>query len=134
MTVPATGAVSARQVVKRAVRLPTAHRFRLAARLARDPRVPVRARLVLGALIVYLALPLDIIPDFIPVIGQLDDLLVAGIAVWWFVRTCPPEVALDQIERLERTPLGTAGRALPWTLGALMATLLVLVVVGLRVR
>lgn len=134
MTVPATGAVSARQVVKRAVRLPTAHRFRLAARLARDPRVPARARLVLGALIVYLALPLDIIPDFIPVIGQLDDLLVAGIAVWWFVRTCPPGVALDQIERLERTPLGTAGRALPWTLGALMATLLVLVVVGLSVR
>jgi uncharacterized membrane protein YkvA (DUF1232 family) len=108
--------VTARQVVKRAMRLPVAHRFRLAGRLARSPRVPLRARLPLVALLVYLAMPLDVIPDFIPVVGQLDDLLVAGIAVWWFLRVCPPAVALDEITRLEATPLGSAGRALPWLL------------------
>ncbi|HLZ68650.1 MAG TPA: YkvA family protein [Dehalococcoidia bacterium] len=107
-------------MVKRALRLPTAHRFHLAWRLARSPRVPWRARLPLAALIVYLAMPLDLIPDFIPVIGQLDDLLVAGIAVWWFLRVCPPAVALEEISRLEQTPLGPWGRRLPWLLGGVL--------------
>jgi uncharacterized membrane protein YkvA (DUF1232 family) len=115
---PDTGAV-----VKRAMRLPLAHRFRLAWRLAVSPRVPLRARLPLALLLMYLAMPLDIIPDFIPVLGQLDDVLVAGIAVWWFLRTCPPEVALDEIERLESTPLGRIGRSLPWLLGVCLGAL-----------
>ncbi len=122
---------TARQVVKRTMRLPVAHRFRLAWRLSRDPKVPRRARLVLLGLFVYLASPLDIIPDFIPVIGQLDDLLVAGIAVWWFLRICPPDVAIAQIERLETTPLGTIGRLLPWVLSALFAALFGLLVLWL---
>jgi uncharacterized membrane protein YkvA (DUF1232 family) len=49
-------------------------------RLLGDPRVPRRAKLSLGLLVPYLALPFDLIPDFIPVIGQLDDaLLVMGV-------------------------------------------------------
>lgn len=109
--------------MKRAVRLPVAHRFRLAWRLGTSPRVPLRARIPLLLLVLYLAMPLDIIPDFIPVIGQLDDILIAGIAVWWFLRTCPPAVALDEIEVLEATTLGIAGRALPWLLGGMLALL-----------
>lgn len=132
---PSTGSdpPTARAVVKRAIRLPAAHRFRLAWRLARSPRVPLRARLPLGALLIYLAMPLDIVPDFIPVLGQLDDLLIAGIAVWWFLRVCPPSVALDEISRLEETRLGAAGRALPWLLGVPLGVLL-LVVVTIWVR
>ena len=99
--------------MKRAVRLPVVHRFRLAARLVRNPRVPLRARLPLAALLLYLAMPLDIIPDPIPVLGQLDDVLVAGIAVWWFLRVCPPDVALAEVEALERTPLTAWERTLP---------------------
>ena len=127
-------APTTRQVVKRAVRLPAAHRFRLAGRLARSPKVPMRARLPLAALLLYLAMPLDIVPDFIPVLGQLDDVLIAGIAVWWFVRVCPPEVALDEIARLEQTPLGPVGRLLPWLLVALGLVLLALSVIWLRQR
>ena len=108
-----------RAAVARAMRLPVAHRFRLAARLVRSPRVPMSARLPLAALLVYLAMPLDLIPDAIPVLGQLDDLLVAGIAVWWFLRVCPADVALAEIATLERTPLGAWGRALPRLLLAL---------------
>jgi uncharacterized membrane protein YkvA (DUF1232 family) len=107
------------------MRLRLAHRFRLAWRLGTSRRVPLRARLPLLALIVYLALPLDIVPDFIPVIGQLDDVLIAGFAVWWFVRTCPPVVALDEIARLETTPLGPADRALPFVLAVFLGVLLV---------
>jgi uncharacterized membrane protein YkvA (DUF1232 family) len=131
---PAGPPVTARQVDKRTKRLPVAHRFRLAWRLSRDPAVPRRARLLLLALFVYLASPLDIIPDFIPVIGLLDDLLVAGIAVWWFLKICPPAVAVAQIERLEATPLGTAGRLLPWLLAALFAGLVALFIIWLLRR
>jgi uncharacterized membrane protein YkvA (DUF1232 family) len=124
-----TGSPTARQVVKRAVRLPTAHRFRLAARLARNPRVPLRARLPLLGLLLYLAMPLDIIPDFIPVIGQLDDLLIAGIAVWWFLRVCPPDVAMEEIARLEQTPLGPVAWLAPWALTLGLVALLAGIVV-----
>ena len=68
-------------------------------------------------------MPLDIVPDFIPVLGQLDDVLIAGLAVWWFLRVCPPEVALDEVGRLEATPLGAVGRALPWALALALAVL-----------
>ena len=51
-------------------------------RLLQDDRVPRRAKLVLGLLVLYLVMPLDVVPDFIPVAGQLDDaiLVAAGIA------------------------------------------------------
>jgi hypothetical protein len=45
----------------------------LVTRLIRDPRVPRRRKLLLLALVGYLALPFDLVPDFIPVAGQLDD-------------------------------------------------------------
>lgn len=109
------------------MRLPLAQRFRLAVRLARSPLVPWRARLPLIALLLYLAMPLDIVPDFIPVLGQLDDVLIAGIAVWWFLRVCPSSIALDEIERLERTPVTRRERALPWLAGGLLLVMAVAV-------
>ena len=49
-------------------------------RLLKDPRVPRRAKAMLALVIPYLVMPFDLIPDFIPVLGQLDDaLLVAGV-------------------------------------------------------
>ena len=54
---------------------------RLIPKLAADERVPLRTKLALGGLAVYLASPWDIIPDFIPVLGQLDD----GVAILLFV-------------------------------------------------
>ncbi len=48
----------------------------LVARLTRDPRVPRRRKLLLVALAGYLALPFDLVPDFIPIAGQLDDVIV----------------------------------------------------------
>jgi uncharacterized membrane protein YkvA (DUF1232 family) len=53
----------------------------LVRRLLGDPRVPRRRKLALGLLVAYLAFPLDLIPDFLPVVGQLDDALVAGLVL-----------------------------------------------------
>ena len=53
-------------------------------RLVHDPRVPRRAKIALALLIPYLASPIDLIPDFIPVLGQLDDALIV-VAVFGYV-------------------------------------------------
>jgi uncharacterized membrane protein YkvA (DUF1232 family) len=53
----------------------------LVTRLLADPRVPRRHKLLLGAVVGYLALPFDLVPDFIPVAGQLDDALVVALAL-----------------------------------------------------
>src|SRR2546427_7753875 len=58
----------------------------LVTRLARDPRVPRRRKLLLVALVGYLALPFDLVPDFIPVAGQLDDALVVAFVLRHFVK------------------------------------------------
>jgi len=50
-------------------------------RLLKDPRVPRRSKVVLALLVGYLALPLDIVPDFVPVAGQLDDVIVVALAI-----------------------------------------------------
>lgn len=59
----------------------------LISRLARDPRVPRRRKLLLLGLLAYLALPLDLVPDFIPVAGQLDDVVVVALVLRHLVRS-----------------------------------------------
>lgn len=59
----------------------------LVSRLARDPRVPRRRKLLLLALAGYLALPFDLVPDFIPVAGQLDDAIVVALVLRSLVRS-----------------------------------------------
>jgi uncharacterized membrane protein YkvA (DUF1232 family) len=59
----------------------------LVGRLARDPRVPRRRKLLLLALAGYLALPFDLVPDFIPVAGQLDDAIAVALVLRRLVRT-----------------------------------------------
>lgn len=64
----------------------------LFSRLARDPRVPLPSKVLLGALIGYLALPFDLVPDFIPVIGVLDDAIVVALALRVVLRASGPEL------------------------------------------
>jgi uncharacterized membrane protein YkvA (DUF1232 family) len=59
----------------------------LVTRLARDPRVPRRRKLLLLGLAGYLALPFDLVPDFIPVAGQLDDAVIVALVLRSFVRS-----------------------------------------------
>ena len=59
----------------------------LCGRLLRDPRVPRRKKALLVALAAYLALPFDLVPDFIPVAGQLDDLVIVALVLRSFVRS-----------------------------------------------
>ena len=53
----------------------------LFSRLLRDPRVPRKSKVVVAALIPYLTLPFDLIPDFIPVAGQADDAILVALVL-----------------------------------------------------
>jgi uncharacterized membrane protein YkvA (DUF1232 family) len=53
----------------------------LIGRLLRDPRVPGRTKVLLGAVAAYLASPVDLVPDFIPLLGYLDDALLVAIVL-----------------------------------------------------
>ncbi len=64
-------------------------------RLMKDPRVPARARVRLGLFAAYLASPVDLVPDFIPVVGQMDDLVAAVIVVRDLLSVTPKEVVLS---------------------------------------
>jgi uncharacterized membrane protein YkvA (DUF1232 family) len=60
--------------------------------LLRDPRVPRRHKRLLGVLIGYLALPFDLVPDFIPVAGQLDDAIIVALALRTVLRSGGPDL------------------------------------------
>jgi uncharacterized membrane protein YkvA (DUF1232 family) len=64
-------------------------------RLLGDTRVPRRAKLLLGFSIGYLALPFDLIPDFIPVLGQLDDALLVAVTMAYVTRTAGRAVVTE---------------------------------------
>ena len=61
----------------------------LFSRLLRDKRLPRRHKLLVAALIPYLALPFDLIPDFVPVAGQLDDAVLVAFVLRRIVRANP---------------------------------------------
>ena len=61
-------------------------------RLVRDPRVPLLVRLIPVPVLIYLVSPIDLIPDFIPILGQADDVLIVAAALWLMLRYTPREV------------------------------------------
>jgi uncharacterized membrane protein YkvA (DUF1232 family) len=63
--------------------------------LVGDPRVPSSRKLLLGALIAYLAMPFDLVPDFIPVAGQLDDAIIVAFVLRALVRGSGPELVRE---------------------------------------
>jgi uncharacterized membrane protein YkvA (DUF1232 family) len=64
-------------------------------RLLRDDRVPRRAKVVLGLLVPYLLMPFDLVPDFIPVAGQLDDAILVAVAIGYVARSAGRDVVED---------------------------------------
>ncbi len=69
--------------------------IRVYKRVSRDTRTPKTAKCLLGLAVGYLLLPFDIIPDFIPVLGHLDDLVVVPALVMLALRMIPEEVIAE---------------------------------------
>ena len=90
-----------KSLIKRITRLPFTRKVRLALALVRDGRLPMRARLVPPGLILYLAMPIDIIPDFIPVLGYMDDVIVMVVGVTFLLRVTPRPLLEEHLRSLE---------------------------------
>jgi uncharacterized membrane protein YkvA (DUF1232 family) len=82
---------------------------------ARDPRLPWPVKLLAVAVVAYALSPIDLIPDFVPVLGYLDDLVIVPFGIWLLVRLIPPEIMADHRDAAAR-----AGRPARSVAGALL--------------
>jgi uncharacterized membrane protein YkvA (DUF1232 family) len=87
------------------------NRLRLVARLFMDPRVPIYLKLVPIASLAYALMPIDLIPDVIPVLGQLDDLGVVILAVEAFVMMAPQDVVHEHMAAMENESRNNRSKA-----------------------
>lgn len=74
----------------------------------KDPRTPKLAKWLLGIAIAYFLSPIDIIPDFIPVLGQLDDLAIVSGLLTAALKMIPPEVIAESREKARQNALPKA--------------------------
>lgn len=98
-----------RAIVKRISRLGWRDKLRLATRLMRERRIALPVRVIPPLIVLYLAMPLDVIPDFIPILGQLDDMLVIALGVGLLIRFAPRNVVTETIDGLERASTRAGG-------------------------
>jgi uncharacterized membrane protein YkvA (DUF1232 family) len=91
---------------------------------SRDPRVPWYAKAIVIAVAAYAASPIDLIPDFIPVVGYLDDLIIVPLGIALVVKLIPPEIMA------EHRALATAAQDQPvsWKAAAVIAVIWALVI------
>lgn len=96
---------------------------------SRDPRTPWYARLLVAAIVAYALSPIDLIPDFIPVIGYLDDLLLVPLGILLAIRLIPDEVLADCRKRAaamqQKKPVSRIAAGVVITLWLLLAILLI---------
>jgi uncharacterized membrane protein YkvA (DUF1232 family) len=79
---------------------------------SRDPRVPWYAKALAVAVAAYALSPIDLIPDFIPVVGYLDDLVIVPFGIWLVVSLIPDEVMAEcraKADEMGQRPVSRAG-------------------------
>jgi len=99
----------------------------------RDPRVPLHARVFAAIVVGYAFSPIDLIPDPIPVLGYLDDLLLVPLGVWLAVRMIPPEVLAEkriEARKASERPVSRAAAAVIISVWVALAALGVYLVAG----
>jgi uncharacterized membrane protein YkvA (DUF1232 family) len=94
---------------------------------ARDPRVPWYAKALAAAVGAYALSPIDLIPDFIPVLGYLDDLLIVPAGIWLVLRLIPPELMQEFREEADRR----AERPTSYAAAVVIVLLWIIVAAGL---
>lgn len=85
---------------------------------ARDSRTPWYAKLLVAAIVAYAMSPIDLIPDFVPVLGYLDDLILIPLGIAFAVRLVPPAVLAQSRARAHATLRDQKPRS--WVAGAII--------------
>ena len=99
---------------------------------ARDGRTPLVAKIVAGATAAYALSPIDLVPDFIPVIGLIDDLILVPAGIWLAVRLVPPALMVEcrevaaRIARRPTSPVGLLFVVALWMIGIALVGLFLL--------
>lgn len=70
----------------------------------RDKRTPLTAKILIGITVGYLLSPIDLIPDFIPILGLLDDFIIVPVLIALSIKLIPPTVLNDAREQLKNNP------------------------------
>jgi len=96
---------------------------------ARDRRTPWYAKLVAALVAAYALSPIDLIPDFIPVLGYLDDLIIVPLGIWLAIRLIPSELMAE----FRREAETRVSKPKSWA-GAIIVVLFWLLIAGLIVR
>lgn len=68
---------------------------------ARDPRTPWQAKLLAGMVAAYALSPIDLIPDFIPILGYLDDVVLVPVGIWLAMKLIPSDLVTELRSRTE---------------------------------
>lgn len=79
---------------------------RLYWRLFRDRRVSPWPKAMLVGALLYVVLPFDLIPDVVPFLGEIDDVVIVLAAARWFIRWCPPAIVAEHARALDGGPQG----------------------------
>lgn len=87
--------------------------------VARDPRTPLLAKAAASLTVAYALSPIDLIPDFVPVLGLLDDLLLVPAGIWIVLRLLPPGLIADLREQAAVTPWPVPPR---WAVAVIIGT------------
>lgn len=97
----------------------------------KDPRVPWYAKIIIAATVGYALSPIDLIPDFVPVLGQLDDLIIVPIGISLALKMMPKEV-LDEYREKAKSEI-SCSKPKSW-IGVAIIVLIWLLIVYLFLR
>ena len=94
---------------------------------AKDPRTPWYARALVFFVVAHTFSPIDLIPDFIPILGYLDDLIITPGGLWLAIRMIPPEVLAEAREKVATSGLD---RSVGYLGAGLIIFMWILILVG----
>jgi uncharacterized membrane protein YkvA (DUF1232 family) len=92
---------------------------------SRDPRVPWYAKAIMALTIAYAISPIDLIPDFIPVLGQIDDLIIVPAGISLAIKMIPKNVFDECRQKARNEPIRTRTK---WIVAAIIVSIWVLAI------
>ena len=91
---------------------------------SKDPRTPSYAKLLAACVVAYAFSPIDLIPDFIPILGYLDDLVIVPLGIWLILKIIPPPVLAECREK-SAAAMGE-GKPINWTAAIVIVAIWIL--------